>query len=123
MLVLASFSIGAVPFPSVLIFLGGLQKELTHDFRSGSFHHFLFFFAQDLSQIIFREGTELLASNGVHDKLGSLIDVKIDFFVSVEGEIMGVNTFFAFLANSLLEVRTDSVSWVIFILVVTIGTA
>ena len=115
MLILASFSIGAVPFPSVLIFLGSLQKELTNDFGSGSFHHFLFLFAQDFPQFLFREGTELLASNGVHDKLSSLIDVKIDFFVSVEGEIMGVNTFFAFLANSLLEVRTDSVSWVIVI--------
>ena len=113
MLVLTSFSIGAVPFPSILILLSSLQKELTHDFGSGSFHHFLFLFTQDFSQFFFREGTELLASNGVHDKLSSLIYVKIDFFVSVEGEIMGVNTFFAFLADSLLEVWTDSVGWVI----------
>ncbi len=52
---------------------------------------------------------ELFSSDGVHDKLSSLIDVKIDLLVSVESHIVRVDTLFAFLAKSLLEIRANGV--------------
>ena len=112
MFVFTNLSVWTIPVPSVLIFFNSLQKELTDDFGSGTFHHLLFLCAEEFIEIVFGQSTELLASNGIHDKLNSLIDIKIDFLGSVECEIVGVKTFFAFLTESLLEVRADSVGWV-----------
>lgn len=116
MLIFTGLSVGAIPFPSILVFFNSLKEEFADDFGSGTFHHFLLFLAKDFSKFFFRQVVELLASDGVHNELGSLINIKIDFLVSVECKVVGVNTFFAFLAESLLEVRTDSVGWVTFII-------
>ena len=106
----------AIPFPSILVFFNSLKEELANNFGSGTFHHFLLFLAENFSEFFFGQVVELLASDGVHDELDSLINVKIDFLVSVECKVVGVKTFFALLTKSLLEVRTNSVSWVAFII-------
>lgn len=38
-----------------------------------------------------------------------MVHIKIDFLSSIESQIVGVNAFFALLAESLFEIRTDNI--------------
>ncbi len=122
MFVFTCLAIWTIPFPSVLIFFNSLKEELADDFWSGTFHHLLLFLAEDFSKFFLGQVIKFLASNCVHDQLGSLINVKINFFVSVQCQIVRVNAFFSLLTESLLKVRTNSVGWVAFIIwVIAVG--
>ena len=109
MLIFTNLSIWTVPFPSVFILFNSLQKEFADNFRPGTFHHLFLFFTEHFVDIVFRQLAELFTSNGIHYELGSLINIQIDLFISVQGEIVRVKTLLAFLTESLLEVRADCV--------------
>lgn len=123
MLVFADFSIRAVPFPTVLVFFNSFKEELADDFRSCSFHHLLFFYSEMLVKFIFSELAKLFPSDGVHDQLGSLINIQIDFLISVKSQVVGVNTFLAFLAQALFKVRTNSVGWIAIVRIIAVFVA
>ena len=45
-----------------------------------------------------------------------MVDVEVDFFSPVEGEIVRVDAFLALLAETLLEVGADDVCWIFFLI-------
>lgn len=120
MLIFANITIWTMPFPTILAFFNSFQKEFTHNFRSGTFHHFKLFLTQKFVKVIFWKLTHFFASNSVHNQLSSLIDIQIDFFSSIECKIMWVNTFLSFLTKTLLEIWTDFVGWIIIIGIIAI---
>lgn len=59
---------------------------------------------------------KLFPAQCIHDELGSLVDIEIDILSPVEGQIMRVDALLSFLAEALLEIGADHVSWIFFLL-------
>lgn len=114
MFVLASISvIGTAPIPSVFILLHRLQEKFTHNIRSTPFYDLSLFLAYHLPQLFLRQLIQLFPPYCIHDELGSLVNVEVYFLCPVESEVVRIYTLFALLAETLLEVGTDGVSWIL----------
>jgi hypothetical protein len=121
MFVLASVSIvRTTPVPSVLVLLDCFQEESTDNIGLTPLQDLPLLLADHFCQVILRQLTQLLASNGVHDQLCPLVNIEIDFLITVESQIMRIDALFAFLAKSLLEIRTDDVGRIFFLLFINI---
>lgn len=99
----------AAPVPTILIFFHCLEEKFAHDIRSASFHYLSFLLSNHLVQFFFSKLTELLSSYCIHNKLSSLVNIKVDFLGPIQSEVVRVDTFFSLLAKTLFEVRTDNV--------------
>lgn len=84
MLIFTSISIvWTGPIPSVFIFFYSFKEKFAYNLWPASFHHFLLFLADYFSQLLLRKLVKLLAAYCIHNKLGSLIYVQIDFLGSI----------------------------------------
>ena len=122
MLVFTGLTIRTVPFPTILLFFCRLEEMFTDDLWSCTFHHLPFFLSQHFIEIVFREIVHLFSTDGIHNQLGSLINIQINGLRSVESKIVRVDTFFTLLTKALFKIGTNNISWV-FILIWWITTA
>ena len=117
MLIFASIAIvRAVPIPTIFLFLGGFQEKFTNDVGFAAFYHLSLLFPNSFCQLFFSQLAQLFSSDGVHDKLNSLVDIQIDFLRAVKSQIVGIDTLFTFLAEPLLEIGTYSIRGVIILI-------
>lgn len=100
----------AAPVPTILILFHCFEEKFAHYIRSASFHYLSFLLSNHLVQLFFSKLTELLSPYCIHNKLSSLVNIKVDFLCSIQSEVMRVDTLFPLLAKALLEVGTDNVS-------------
>lgn len=99
MFVLAPISIvGTVPIPAILLLFHRFKEEFTNDVRLTSLDHLFFFLANLLPQLVLGQFVELFPSDSVHNKLNPLVDIQIDLFSPIKGQVMRIDTLFSFLA-------------------------
>jgi hypothetical protein len=104
--VFAAVTVSTGPVPPIFIFFDCFKEVLADNIRFLSFDILFLFVSDEGIELLFAQIREF-STELVHDKLGSLIDIKIDLLVTIKGEIMGVYTFFTTLTETLFEIRTD----------------
>ena len=117
MFVLASIPIiRTTPIPPVFFLLNGFKEKFTHYVRFASLNDLPLPLPYLFSQLLLRQLTQLPPSYCIHYQLRPLVDVEIDLFSTVHGEIVRVYAFLALLTESLLEIGADSVGRILLFL-------
>ena len=105
--------IWTTPIPPVFIFLHGFKEKFTHNVRFTSLNDLPLLLPYLFRKLLLRQLTQLPPSYCIHNKLRPLINVEVNLFSTVHGEIVRVYALLTLLAESLLEVGTYYVGWIL----------